>query len=163
MYADVHPPQLIISTLTPDEQLGDIDPATELRKPIDSPGLPQVVLTVAPSKPSLETLINAYDFQNAAQSSLSRKNWAFINGASNDNITRDANHDYYRKVWFRPRILRDVSVVSTQTTLLGCKVSCPVFISAAGLATAGGPGGEVALSQAAAETGIIQTVRCSVE
>ena len=35
---------------------------------------------------------------------------------------------YSFRVWFRPRILRDVSVVDWSTTILGQKSTLPVYI-----------------------------------
>jgi L-lactate dehydrogenase (cytochrome) len=109
-------------------------------------------------KPALEEIINLDDFALVAQNSLSKKNWAFISGASNDNITRDANQNDYAKILFRPKVLLDVSKVSTKTTLLGHEVPAPFMIAPAGLATTGGSEGELALSRGAGSTGIIQIV-----
>ena len=140
----------------PQEQIGSLDPDSKLaarstrRSPKRAPRQGE--------KPPLETLINLSDFEEAARQTISRKNWAFISGASNDNITRDANKDFFAKIWFRPRILRNVSSVSTNAAMMGCNVSLPVWISPAGLGKTGGPEGEIALSRGAAETGIIQTV-----
>lgn len=153
-YSDIHEPNLIKKTLQPSELLGDLDPDTTF---------PDVVASrerrEKGEKPPLAKLINLFDFEDAARQSISKKSFAFISGASNDNITRDANQDLFRKIWFRPRILKNVSKVSTKGTMLGCSVSLPVWIAPAGLATAGGPDGELALSRGAAATGIIQTVR----
>lgn len=91
--------------------------------------------------------------------SLSRKNFAFISGASNDNLTRDANQNLFQKIWFRPRVMRNVATVSTKSKLMGLDVSLPVWIAPAGVGKTGGPEGELALSRGAAASGIIQTVR----
>lgn len=81
------------------------------------------------------------------------------------------------RVWFRPRILRDVSTVDWSTTILGHKSSLPVYIvssfdvvvlvsipdqrnkSATALGKLGHPEGEVTLTRAAAKHGVIQMVR----
>lgn len=40
----------------------------------------------------------------------------------------DIVHTPYVSVWFRPRILRDVSTVDWSTTILGQNSSLPVYI-----------------------------------
>ncbi|EXJ89623.1 L-lactate dehydrogenase (cytochrome) [Capronia epimyces CBS 606.96] len=155
-YREVHEPNLITATLLPQEHRGYLDPSTEL-----GAGSANKTVQVPQSreqKPPLDALINLNDFEDAARQSISRKSWAFISGASNDNITRDANKALLEKIWFRPRILRNVATVSTRGSMLGCNVPLPVFISPAGLSKTGGPEGEIALSRGAAETGIIQII-----
>ncbi len=155
-YNEIHEPNLIKSNLLPEEVIGDLDPTTSFPDASTSSGsaLPQK----QGAKPSLDALLNLNDFEEAAQHSISKKSWAFIFGASNDNITRDANKNFFQKIWFRPRTLRNVATVSTKGSMLGCNVSLPIWISPTGVGKAGGPEGEIALSKAAAETGIIQTV-----
>ena len=155
-YNEIHEPNLIKSNLLPEEVIGDLDPTTSFpdSSTNSGSGLPQK----QGAKPSLDALLNLNDFEEAAQHSISKKSWAFISGASNDNITRDANKNFFQKIWFRPRILRNVATVSTKGSMLGCNVALPIWISPTGVGKAGGPEGEIALSKAAAETGIIQTV-----
>ncbi|OQV01262.1 Cytochrome b5-like Heme/Steroid binding domain-containing protein [Cladophialophora immunda] len=155
-YLEVHEPNLIKTNLSPQEQIGDLDPGTKL--PDVPPGQDLRANQKKGDKPSLDTFINLYDFEDAAKKTLSEKSWTFISGASNDNITRDANHDLFRKLWFRPRILRNVSTVSTKGTMMGCQVSLPIWIAPAGVGKTAGPEGELALSKGAAASGIIQTI-----
>ncbi len=65
-------------------------------------------------------------------------------------------HNY--SVWFRPRILRDVTSVDWSTTILGQKSSLPVYISATALGKLGHPDGELNLTRAAGKHGVIQMV-----
>jgi L-lactate dehydrogenase (cytochrome) len=75
------------------------------------------------------------------------------------------------RVWFRPRILRDVSKVDFSTKILGFDSSMPVYITATALGEStlltpiklmsgklGHPEGEVTLTRAAAKQGVIQMV-----
>ena len=43
------------------------------------------------------------------------------------------NRSAYQRLWFRPRILRDVTNVDFSTTMLGTKCSLPVYITATAL------------------------------
>ena len=90
-----------------------------------------------------------------------------------------ANHDLYRKIWFRPRILRNVAKVTTKATMLGLPVSLPIWIAPMGVGKTAGPEGkqhghpcryrcafktlipvqgELALSRGAAKSGITYLV-----
>ena len=57
-------------------------------------------------RPPLETILNMYDFEDVAQKFLSKKSWAFQMTAANDRLTRDANAEFWKKIYFRPRVLR---------------------------------------------------------
>ena len=39
------------------------------------------------------------------------------------------NADAYNRVWFRPRVMIDVTEVDTSTKILGVKSSIPVYVS----------------------------------
>ena len=74
------------------------------------------------------------------------KGWAYYSSAADDEITLRENHAAYHRyvrssctvvsvmvidmprIWFRPRILRDVTKVDYSTTILGQKSSMPVYI-----------------------------------
>ena len=84
----------------------------------------------------------------------------------------------FSSIWWRPRILRDVSSVDWSTTILGQKSTLPVYIvsrravvlsspkvvltmfwqSATALGKLGHPDGELCLTRAAANHGVIQMV-----
>lgn len=109
-------------------------------------------------KPPLNTIINLYDFEEIASRVLDKKTWAFYSSAATDCITRDANNGMLRRIWWRPRILRNVRDVSTETTILGCKAKMPLFVSPAALAKMVHPDGEKALARACVARGIPQGV-----
>lgn len=76
------------------------------------------------------------------------------------------------RVWFRPRVLRDVGRVDYSSSIFGFKTSMPVYITATALGMStpdsshsidipgklGHPQGEVCLTKAAAEHDVIQMV-----
>lgn len=69
------------------------------------------------------------------------------------------NRIAYQRLWFRPRILRDVSTIDYSCELLGTKSSLPIYITATALGKLGHPEGEKCLTRAAADQGVIQMVR----
>lgn len=78
--------------------------------------------------------------------------WKLIPGAAE-------NLDAFRNYYFRPRVLRDVTNGSTETTFMGVHSTLPIFISPAAMAKLGHPLGEVNLTKGAGECGIVQGVR----
>jgi L-lactate dehydrogenase (cytochrome) len=113
-------------------------------------------------KPPLFTIVNLNDFEQTSSQFLTKKSLAFISGASDDNLTRDANRSFFQRIWFRPRVLNGAKLVNLRSSILGCETSLPIFISPAGLATKAGPEGELALGRGAAATGIIYCVSNSI-
>lgn len=106
-------------------------------------------------KPPLTTLLNLDDFERSFEKYGPRKAWAYIIGASNDCLSYRANKDAWQRLWFRPRIMRDVSKVNTRTRMMGQEVAMPVWIAPMGIAKTAGEEGEIALGAGAAKGGII--------
>ena len=69
------------------------------------------------------------------------------------------NQSMYKRIWFRPRVMRDVAEVDTSSYVLGIPVKLPLFISPTGLAKMINPLGEKGLARAAKSTGILEIVR----
>ena len=68
------------------------------------------------------------------------------------------NHSAYHKIWFRPRILEDVSKIDFSTTMLGTKVSVPFYVTATALGKLGHKEGEVVLTRGAKKHNVIQMI-----
>jgi len=66
--------------------------------------------------------------------------------------------DAFRRYYFRPRILNDVTNGSINTTFMGINSELPIFISPAAMAKLGHPLGEVNLTKGAGECGIVQGI-----
>lgn len=99
------------------------------------------------ARPPLETVINLYDFEAAAEKALSAKSWAFMTAAANDSLTKEANIDWWRRIWFRPRVLAGVRDVDTSCEIMGEKFSLPIFNAPAALAKLNHPDGELAMTR----------------
>lgn len=156
-YNEVHAPSLIQKTLDSHCHVGVFDVASangEWQKKTDADISPPDFV----SEPTLDSVINLYDFEEIARASLSEKAWAIVSGGSNDNITRDANISVLQKIWLRPAILRDVAQVNTRTRLFGCDLDLPIYIAPMGGAKAGGPEGELAMARGASASRIIHCI-----
>lgn len=76
------------------------------------------------------------------------KNQEYYAGGALDGISRDDNLASFRKCRIVPRVLRDVSSVSPQTTIFGVESALPVYMSPASNALLGHPEGELNLTRA---------------
>ncbi|KAI5119167.1 hypothetical protein M0805_008650 [Coniferiporia weirii] len=110
------------------------------------------------ARPPLSDIMNLYDFEIVARELLPPKTWAYYSSAADDEIALRENHNAFQRVWFRPRVLRNVSKVDTSHTIMGCKSSLPVYISAMALGKLGHPDGELNLTRAAGKHGAIQMI-----
>lgn len=110
------------------------------------------------SKPPLSTLINTHDFEQAASTSLTPKTWAFYSSAATDLHSKGRNASIYADIGLRPRILTDVTHVDTATTMLGQKMSMPLFCAPAAMARLVHPDGEKALVQGLQAGGLAHCV-----
>jgi L-lactate dehydrogenase (cytochrome) len=159
-YNKAHSPTLIEKSLGERHRIGSLDKATitEAWGQAGCAPSPRTARVDPQGRPGLDHIINLDDFERAAHLALPEKPWAFVNGGSNDNITRDANNAMLRRIWLRPAVMRDVGTVNTNTKLFGCKLDLPIYISPTGAARMSGPEGEIALAQGAAASGIIHCI-----
>ena len=67
----------------------------------------------------------------------------------------------FDRIWFRPRLLRNIKEVNTKTKLLGANVKLPFFVSPAAMARLAHPDGELALARGCEKFGIAQCVSVS--
>lgn len=114
-------------------------------------------------KPSLSAILNCDDFEEVASRTLNKKTWAFYSSAATDCVTKRANRSFFERIWWRPRILRNVSRVSTKTRMLGHDIGAPFFVSPAAMATLVHPEGEKAIARGCAVERIPQCVSQDTE
>ncbi|WP_429809020.1 alpha-hydroxy acid oxidase [Ensifer sp. B1-9] len=89
------------------------------------------------------------DFEKMARRRLPRPLFGYISGASETNASLRYNAQDFDGYAFRPRVLRDVSRRSTQTTLLGETYDAPFGIAPMGISALMAYRGDVVLAQAA--------------
>jgi len=100
----------------------------------------------------IEMCINLDDFERAAKKVLSERAWIYFSSAayqSHNNNLRD-----WKRVTFRPRVLRNVKRVNMERKILGFSSSLPFFIAPAAMARLGHPDGELCLVRGAARYNI---------
>ncbi|KAK1167910.1 hydroxyacid oxidase 2-like isoform X2 [Acipenser oxyrinchus oxyrinchus] len=69
------------------------------------------------------------DFEEYAKEHLPKATWDYYAAGADECCTRDDNLLAYKRIRLRPRMLRDVSVSDTRTTVLGTEISFPVGIA----------------------------------
>lgn len=101
----------------------------------------------------LESLINVADFERVASERLDAGTIGYFSGGAGDEYTLRDNVDAWRRWQLRPRMLVDVSSVSTATTVLGIDVSMPILVAPVAFQRLVDPDGELAMARAAAAAG----------
>ncbi|KAK6008876.1 hypothetical protein QM012_000779 [Aureobasidium pullulans] len=110
------------------------------------------------SKPTLGSILNLADFEEAARQTFSEKAWAFISSAATDCNTVTRNESFFSRIWLRPMVLRNVKDVDTSTRILGQQVNMPLFVSPAGLASLVQPEGEKDIARGCSKLGVPQCI-----
>jgi len=111
-----------------------------------------------PVRRRLATAANVDDLRELARRRLPAGVFDYIDGGAEDEITLDRNVAAFRRLEFRPRVLRDVSAVDTSTTLLGRPIALPLVLAPTGFTRIADPQGELAVARAAARAGVPYTL-----
>jgi L-lactate dehydrogenase (cytochrome) len=98
------------------------------------------------------------DLRRIARRRLPRGVFDYVDGGAEDEITLHANVAAFRRIEFRPRVLRDVSTVDPSTTLLGKPLPIPLVLAPTGFPRSVHPDGELATVRAAARAGLPYTL-----
>ncbi|KAF9971733.1 Hydroxyacid oxidase 1 [Actinomortierella ambigua] len=103
------------------------------------------------SAPQLVVPVCLADLEANAHITLPKNALDYYRSGANDMQTLKDNQDAFENIRLRPRILRDVSKVSTETTLLGHTVRTPICISPTAMQRMAHDDGEKATARAAAK------------
>jgi len=93
------------------------------------------------------------DYERLAEERLEPGPWAYLAGGSGDEWTLRENSVAFGRWTFRPRVLCDVSEISTATTVLGSEIALPVLVAPVAYQELYDPEGECATARAAAAAG----------
>jgi isopentenyl diphosphate isomerase/L-lactate dehydrogenase-like FMN-dependent dehydrogenase len=101
---------------------------------------------------------NLLQLESLARELLEPSYFDYIAGGADDELTIRRNREDFERIVLRPRMLVDVSEVSTSTTVLGTPISLPVMLAP----TAGHkmccPDGEMATARAASAMGTVMVL-----
>jgi isopentenyl diphosphate isomerase/L-lactate dehydrogenase-like FMN-dependent dehydrogenase len=101
----------------------------------------------------MEDVLSVADYERLAEERLEPGPWAYLAGGSGDEWTLRENRAAFARRTFRPRVLCDVSAISTATTVLGRQIELPVVVAPVAYQQLYHPDGECATARAAAAVG----------
>ena len=107
-------------------------------------------LELSPTKRRLRKGVSVSDLRAIAKRRLPRGVFDYIDGGAEDELALRSNSEAYRRMTFRPRVLRDVSEVDTSSSLLGKPLPYPLVLAPTGFTRIADPAGELAVARAAA-------------
>ncbi|KXG45836.1 Aldolase-type TIM barrel [Penicillium griseofulvum] len=160
-FYQVHSDGLIESTLPSTKHVGDLDPNSineAWRQHGRGLSLKPAQGAVELSKPPLSSILSAHDFERVARETFSKKAWAFYSSATNDLISKEANQSFYNRIWFRPRLMRNVTNVNTRCQFQGVETASPIMVAPAAMAKLAHETGEQGIARAAAARDIIHCI-----
>jgi isopentenyl diphosphate isomerase/L-lactate dehydrogenase-like FMN-dependent dehydrogenase len=99
--------------------------------------------------------VNVYDYERLAEETLDANAHAYFAGGAGDEVTMRDNLAAFERRKLRPRVLVDVTTVTTRTTVLGTEIVVPIMIAPLALQRMAHPEGELATARAAAAVGTI--------
>jgi isopentenyl diphosphate isomerase/L-lactate dehydrogenase-like FMN-dependent dehydrogenase len=102
-----------------------------------------------------ETPLNVWDYERLAEERLDAGSFGYFAGGAGDEHTVRGNVAAFDRWRLRPRVLVDVSEVTTATTVLGTEISSPVLTAPVAYQRMAHPDGEVAVARAAGAAGTI--------
>jgi 4-hydroxymandelate oxidase len=98
-------------------------------------------------------MLSIADYERIAEERLDPGPWAYLAGGSGDEWTLRENRAAFARWTFRPRVLCDVSEISTATTVLGTEIAVPVVVAPVAYQQLYHPDGECATARGAAAAG----------
>lgn len=105
-----------------------------------------------------EAPITVTELEPLARSRMEPAAWAYYAGGAGDELTLADNRNAWNRIRLRPRVLADVSSVSTATTAFGAKLHHPVIVAPTAAHSLAHPEAEVATAQGAASAGALMTL-----
>lgn len=115
-------------------------------------------LEVDPLERRMRRAASVADLRSIARRRLPAGVFDYIDGAAEDERTLLANQEAFRRVSFRPRVLRGVHDVDISSKLLGRHLAYPLVLAPTGFTRIAHPEGELAVARSAHRAGIPYTL-----
>ncbi|XP_070566016.1 2-Hydroxyacid oxidase 1-like [Ptychodera flava] len=109
----------------------------------------------------IKQLVCLDDFEARAKQLLPIQVWSYFSAGADNEETLRENRMAYRRYWFKPRILRDVSVIDISCTLLGERIAMPICIAPTALQGLAHTEGDMATCRAAADSNTVMALSAS--
>jgi len=109
----------------------------------------------------MKNLIQIKQYEKLAKAKLDKGIWASIECGSGYEKTVKANCSAFDRIWFRPRVLVDVSKVNSSTSVLGIPIQMPIMVAPTGAHCYAHPEGECASVKGAGDAGTLYVASSS--
>lgn len=153
-----HAPNFVEKYLTPEECLGPLIGELEPEKDITEVGSSELRQEYIDNMPPISEIFRVSDFEYIAKKILAPSAWYYYSSAADDEVTLRENHNAFSRIFFKPRVLVDVSNVDLSTTLMGVPASVPFYSSATAQGKLGHPDGECSIAKGCGKEGVIQMI-----
>ena len=100
--------------------------------------------------------LTLHEIVKQARHNLTRNHWDYLVGGADSETSLRRNRYGLDSLAYRPRILNDVSQVTTATELLGVSLRIPVLLAPIGSLQVFDPGGGASAAEAARDFGVLQ-------
>jgi len=106
--------------------------------------------------PDISQMVNVWDFELIAKKNVTKEAWAYLMSGADDELCFRENHAAFHRVYLKPKVLVDVDNIDMSTTVLGCKMTIPMYITSCALGRLYHEDGECCLARGAHLAGIPQ-------
>jgi L-lactate dehydrogenase (cytochrome) len=147
-------PKNIVDTLPESAHLGIVTPAeAPVEKKDDSDDEEE---EDDEEIPDISQMVNVWDFETIAKKKVTKEGWAYLMSGADDEICFRENHAAFHRVMLKPKVLIDVDNIDYSSTVLGTKVSIPLYVTSCALGRLYHEDGECCLARGAALADIPQ-------
>ncbi|HLJ81199.1 MAG TPA: alpha-hydroxy acid oxidase [Ktedonobacterales bacterium] len=101
--------------------------------------------------------INVAEYEPLARAAMEASAWDYYRSGAEDELTLRANRAAFERIRLRPRVLVDVSVTDTRTTVLDIPVRMPILVSPTAYHGLAHAEGECATARGVGEAGTLMT------
>lgn len=144
-------PALVLATPTPAARRtprrlprwSELRPLLSFRRPV-----------LSPRRRLLGRVHTVEDLRTASMRRVPRSVFDYVDGAAEQEISMGRARSAFEGVVLHPRVLRDVSVIDTSTTVLGGPAALPLVLAPTGFTRMMNHEGEAAVARAAARAGV---------
>lgn len=110
------------------------------------------------SPADLQEIINLFDFEKAAEGSMSKMAYEFVASGAADEFTVKWNREALDKVKIQTNVLNDVTKLDTKVSLFGTELAYPILIAPTAFHKLMHPEGEIATARGAGAASAIYCV-----
>ncbi|PVH22700.1 hypothetical protein CXQ85_005274 [Candidozyma haemuli] len=153
-----HAPNFVDQYLTPEEYLGPLIGELEPEIDITEVGDSESRQEYSDNMPPISEIFRVSDFEYIARKILPPSAWYYYSSGADDEVALRENHNAFSRIFFKPRVLVDISDVDLSTTLMGSPAAVPFYSSATAQGKLGHPDGECSIARGCGKEGVIQMI-----